>query len=70
VRLRPQERRLLELVRAIGWGQVTVKVQNGVPVLAVEIRRMVKLDRQLGEWGPCELGAYLGSPERCCKESG
>jgi len=47
VLLRPQERRLLEMIRAMGWGEVEIKIQDGVPVLAIEIRRMVRLDRGL-----------------------
>lgn len=49
MQLRPQERRLIALIRAVRWGEITIKVQDGLPILAIEIRRMVKLDREPNE---------------------
>ncbi len=38
-----EEKRLLDFLRELAWGEATVKVKNGVPVLISEARRDVKL---------------------------
>ncbi|WP_214658885.1 DUF2292 domain-containing protein [Candidatus Formimonas warabiya] len=38
-----KERRLIELLRSTGFGEVHVTVQNGQPVLVEEVHKSIKL---------------------------
>lgn len=39
----PNEERLLEYLRTIRYGEVTVKVHDGIPVMVVETQKKIKL---------------------------
>ncbi|MDD5470112.1 MAG: DUF2292 domain-containing protein [Candidatus Peribacteraceae bacterium] len=41
--MHPNEKRLLEYLRTIGYGEVTVKVHDGVPVVVVESQKKISL---------------------------
>ena len=41
--LHEKERRLLEFIRQLGYGEVTIKVQDGLPVLIERATEKVKL---------------------------
>ncbi len=43
----PEEEALLEILREVAWGTVTVKLKNGVPVMATEIRKDIKIAQDL-----------------------
>jgi len=43
VSLSDQERRLIELVREIGYGEIRIIVQNGCPVRVEETKKSIKL---------------------------
>ncbi|AGL03009.1 hypothetical protein Desgi_3687 [Desulfoscipio gibsoniae DSM 7213] len=38
------EKQLIKFLRAIGWGEVRVRIENGKPVLICEAIRTFKLD--------------------------
>ncbi len=39
------ELKLIELIRELKWGEVTVIMKNGVPVMAQKVRMDVKLTK-------------------------
>lgn len=41
--LHSNERRLLEFIRNLGYGEVTIKVQDGLPVMVERATEKVKL---------------------------
>lgn len=41
--MHPNEERLLEYLREIKYGEVTVKVHDGIPVVVVESQKKIKL---------------------------
>lgn len=41
--LHEKEKRLLEFIRQLGYGEVTIKVQDGLPVMVEEGIKKVKL---------------------------
>ncbi len=42
--LSPQERRLIQLLRTIDYGEVRIIMKDGKPIRAEEIQRSIKLD--------------------------
>lgn len=42
-RLDDKERRLLEFIRQLGYGEVVIKVQDGLPVMVERATEKVKL---------------------------
>lgn len=38
----PEEKRLIEFCRALRWGEVLIKVKNGLPVMGHHVREDVK----------------------------
>ncbi|ATW27571.1 DUF2292 domain-containing protein [Candidatus Formimonas warabiya] len=38
-----KERRLIELLRSTGFGEVRITVQNGQPILVEEVHKSIKL---------------------------
>ncbi|MEL7565313.1 MAG: DUF2292 domain-containing protein [Dehalobacterium sp.] len=38
-----KERRLIELIRSIGFGEVHITVQDGQPILVGEVHKSIKL---------------------------
>ena len=42
-KLHEKEQKLLEFIRELGFGEVTIKVQDGLPVLIEESIKKVKL---------------------------
>ena len=47
--LHPAERTLIEYIRGLQFGTLTIKVQHGLPQVAEEIRVRVELNRKGGE---------------------
>jgi hypothetical protein len=41
--LHEKERRLLEFIRQLGYGEITIKVQDGLPVMVERATEKVKL---------------------------
>jgi len=41
--LHEKEKRLLEFIRQLGYGEVTIKVQDGLPVMIEKATEKVKL---------------------------
>ena len=42
-KLHEKEKRLLEFIRRLGYGEITIKVQDGVPVMVEKMTEKVKL---------------------------
>ena len=42
-RLDDKERRLIEFIRRLGYGEIVIKVQDGLPVLVERVTEKVKL---------------------------
>lgn len=42
--LTPEEEKLLALVRGLGYGELSVTVENGAPVTVTELRQSVLLE--------------------------
>lgn len=42
-RLTEKEQKLLELVRALEYGEIRIVIQNGEPLLVEEVRKSIKL---------------------------
>lgn len=42
-KLHEKEKRLLEFIRQLGHGEVTIKVQDGLPVMVERAKEKVKL---------------------------
>lgn len=38
-----QEKKLLDIIRALGYGEILIKVKDGKPIRAEEIRKSVPL---------------------------
>ena len=43
IQLHEKEKRLIEFIRRLGYGEVTIKVQDGLPVMVERATEKVKL---------------------------
>lgn len=42
-KLHEKEKRLLEFIRRLGYGEITIRVQDGLPVMVERVKEKVKL---------------------------
>ena len=44
MKLSPQEKKLIQLIRTIGYGEVHIFIQNNKPLRVEEIKKSIRLD--------------------------